>query len=89
MFFPKWRLSIKGLIWSFSLSVLLLEEQAQPTLKPTLGLFLGEPLSAGATQSLPPPSPCGWGLPGAAPPPHQAMRAQGVWGSQRACPRPG
>lgn len=49
MFFPKWHLSIKGLIWGFSLSILLLEEQAQHTRKPTLGLFLGEPLSAGAT----------------------------------------
>lgn len=58
MFFPKWHLSIKGLIWAFSVSVLQLEEQAQPTLKPTLGLFLGEPLSAGATQSLLHPSRC-------------------------------
>lgn len=59
MFFPKWHLSVKGLIWGFSLSVLLLEERADTTLKPTLGLFLGEPLSAGAAQSLPRPSPCG------------------------------
>lgn len=71
MFFPKWHLSIKDLIWSFSLSVLLLEEQAQPTLKPTLGLFLGDPHSP-----CPVHHPEGWT------PPHQAVQAQGLWGSQ-------
>lgn len=53
MVFPKWHLSLRGLIWGFSLSVLPLEEKAEPTLKPTLSLFLGEPLSAGAMRSLP------------------------------------
>lgn len=53
MVFPKRHLSLKGLVWAFSLSVLLLEEKAEPTLKPTPSLFLGEPLSAGATWSLP------------------------------------
>lgn len=52
MVFPKWHLSLKDLLWGFSLSVLLLEEKAEPTFKPTLSLFLGEPLCAGAMRSL-------------------------------------
>jgi len=49
MVFPKWHLSLKSLIWGFSLSVLPLEEKAEPTLQPTPSLFLGEPPRAGAS----------------------------------------
>lgn len=81
MVFPKWHLSLKGLIWGFSLSVLWLEEKAEPTLKPTPSLFLGEPLGAGAVQSLPASITLRvggrWVL---QPPSHQAAQGQGAPG---------
>lgn len=89
MFFPKWHLSIKGLIWGFSLSALLLEEQAQPALRPTLGLFLGEPLRAGATLSLPLHHPAGGGCRVLHPHLNRLCRPRGSGGLSEPVPSPG
>lgn len=90
MVFPKWHLSLKGLIWGFSLSVLPPAEKAEPTLKPTPSLFLGEPLGAGAAQSLPASITLWVGAAGRCSP-HLTRLGRGrvLWGSRRACPRSG
>lgn len=87
MVFPKWHLSLRGLIWGFSLSVLPLEEKAEPTLQPTPSLFLGEPLGAGAMWSLPASITLRVGAAGSrSPRPTGLRRGRALWGSRRARP---